>query len=623
MNLNFLSVFGKHANKNLEHKTATERITVLLVCDLNYLSFARVLIYSIYVNNTDLDIRIIVYSNEQVSNPFPRALRKNSNNSIQLLPIPNRSNADLINFYANIRAKHVLELLKTQNSPILLLDVDSLVRNNRILELLKSRTIKIRFRDDPSEKNKVLGGTIYVPNNKASLSFFSNYEKSLRPYHYGPWYGDQIFFNRNYLKDITKVTNLNVDFCDLEHNKNGIIWQAKGGMKDNKNWRHSYTREYEVYRFAAKVTEVFENFFGINFRMRTKELLNLIHLIANVTLFIGRRLKSILIRNQSKYFVILRITKWLPITNPLPVSTLPKRYVKKFPFIIRNLVELLGPKIGLTGATVINSYSINTFLQLRRNYPLGRKGTLIEIPKDLVIFEKIRRFGHWELAESKFLASGLRKACAKSHRSTAFLDIGAHVGLVALQAMNISKTRNDVFLFEPLPGNVIAIKHNFMNLSKKVNIKINQFALYDKNCTAQIYTDSANYGKTSLSKPIFQITNMLQTRVKLVDTREYFDKYLKNYDNYVIKCDAEGSDALICSKIPYTVWKNVESAIIEILAGPNVIETDVDHLLNMWQHFDFISFQSSSNQNINLNQVKEFWLSKSNSTRNLFLGKML
>lgn len=275
--------------------------------------------------------------------------------------------------------------------------------------------------------------------------------------------------------------------------------------------------------------------------------------------------------------------------------------------------------MGFLGARIVGvAPNGNTLLQLNKNYPLGSKGTVIELPRDRVIFEYVQKSGVWELDESKFLAHGLKKACRNTPK-VALIDIGANTGLVTLQATNLSNTSVEVFLFEPIPRHAAAIKSNLRNLS---NININEFGLSDKNGQADIFTQATNHGNTSLLNSVVPEIGMISTRIKLVETTAYFKKFLNNFDKYIIKCDTQGMCALILSRIPESIWKNCVSAVIEVWALDEISKQDVETLLSMFQEFEHVAWQfNTREEKIELSEVSEFWLSKSGSFRNLFLSK--
>ena len=234
---------------------------------------------------------------------------------------------------------------------------------------------------------------------------------------------------------------------------------------------------------------------------------------------------------------------WIPVPTPLPIKTFPQRFIKKCLNIANAFVLLIGVWLGLSGARIVGvAPNGNALLRLNKDYALGCKGTVLELPRDRVIYKHVNIKGSWELEESKFLARGLKRACRFPHTKTALLDIGANTGLVTLQAMNLSSTTNEVFLFEPLPKHASAIKQNLCNLS---NIHLNEFALSDKNGEADIFTQATNHGNTSLFKSVVPEIGMISTLIQLVDTTEYCNSFLNNFEKYVIKCDTQGMDALI------------------------------------------------------------------------------
>ncbi len=308
---------------------------------------------------------------------------------------------------------------------------------------------------------------------------------------------------------------------------------------------------------------------------------------------------------------------WIPITAPLPIQTFLQRLIRKWLYIAMNIVSLISVQIGFTGARIVGvTPDGNTFLRLNKDYALGPKGTVLELPRDLIIFEAVRKRGFWELEESNFLAQGLRKV--EGGKKTALLDIGANTGLVTLQAINLSKTSFEAFLFEPIPRHASAIKSNLGNLP---NIHINEFALSDKNGTSEIFTQANNRGNSSLLASVVPSDNLITTEIKIVDTTEYCHRFLDNYDNYIIKCDTQGMDALILSRIPNRIWQNTEVAIIEVWALPEIREQDVTQLLTMCQNFEYASWNPNSQERIGMSEISEYWLSKSGTFRNLFLSK--
>ena len=128
-------------------------------------------------------------------------------------------------------------------------------------------------------------------------------------------------------------------------------------------------------------------------------------------------------------------------------------------------------------------------------------------------------------------------------------------------------------------------------------------------------------GNTTLIKSVVPFDEKISTQIQLVDTGEYSDNYLKGFDRYALKCDTQGMDALILSRIPNVLWQNTEVAVIEVWALPEINERDVAHLLTMFQNFEYFSWSPTSQNIERLSEISDYWLSKSGDSRNLFLSK--
>ena len=301
-----------------------------------------------------------------------------------------------------------------------------------------------------------------------------------------------------------------------------------------------------------------------------------------------------------------------------------KKFALKFPILLKtkNRVKTLAAEIccfiGISGAKVIGITSNgNTILRLNRDYPLGARGSVIQIPRDKKMFEKVRRHGSWELKISKFIADGL-KISQQLNENIALLDIGANVGLVTLQSLNISRVACDVFLFEPIPQHAKAINHNLVGLA---NIKIYEVALSDQSGVGKIFTQNSNRSNTSILRRVVPEFELIETDIVTLDTAEFCKTNLKNYDSYIIKCDIQGMDALVLSRIPNEIWQNLNRAVIELWALPEVEKNDVENLLLVLKKFKFLSWHPSSKKTVSISEIKNFWLSGSLHNRNLFLSK--
>jgi FkbM family methyltransferase len=322
-----------------------------------------------------------------------------------------------------------------------------------------------------------------------------------------------------------------------------------------------------------------------------------------------------------RQFNYLKLIYFNPFVKPTPIWTFPQRAFQQWRKIISRVVVSAELNLGIGGAHLVgNTPEGNSILKLNKDYALGNKGTLIQLPKDRNIYHYVRTYGSWELELCKFLSKGLRAAYFKNNSTVVLLDIGANTGLVSLQTMNLSGTTNEVFLVEPIKRNISAIKNN---LNKLQNVHIHEFALSDKNGKAEIMTDFNNFGNSSYLSSAFEDIDYFSTPTALVSTAEYCKKFLNNFDSYVIKCDTQGMDALILSRFPEQIWQKCQSAVIEVWALPNINKTDVQKLLSMCKGFDKVSWNPHSGKakKLGFDEIIKFWTNKSGATRNLFLSK--
>jgi FkbM family methyltransferase len=318
----------------------------------------------------------------------------------------------------------------------------------------------------------------------------------------------------------------------------------------------------------------------------------------------------------------LKLYFWIPIPRLSPLKTFPHRTIYKWIWIIKYAVGRIGALFNFSGAKVVGTtISGNTMMQLNKSNALGRKGSIIEIPRDEVIFNKIRFDGTYDLEESKFISKGLKKACSVPKAKVALIDIGANIGLVTLQAMNLAKSDNEVFCFEPIPQHVTALRNNLSELSKKVRVNIQEFGLSDKNGTATIFTEKTNRGNSSLLQSVVPENGRTQSEIRLVDTKTHFENNFMGFTSFVIKCDTQGMDALILSRIPNLIWENTICAEIEVWALPSILTEDVDTLLCALNKFDLKSWSPNEIQEADIEEIRAYWLGKSGTWRNLYLSK--
>lgn len=312
--------------------------------------------------------------------------------------------------------------------------------------------------------------------------------------------------------------------------------------------------------------------------------------------------------------------EWVPIVKPFPIKSFPRRLKAKLYGVLRNIYGLLCSSTGLSGARVIGTApNGNSLLRLNKRYPLGDKGKVIQIPRDLVIFEHLRLYGKWEIEESVFLAGALKRLVNQA--GVVFIDIGANVGIVTLQTIAMAKTSARVVMVEPIPSHVEAINYNVTDLEKTNETDIFPFALGKQNKKVEIFTEDANHGNTSLIASVVPKKDVIKTEITMKKTTDFVEEVLRGDSHYVIKSDLQGFDAIVLAKIPVDIWEKTEAAVIEVWAVDGIDQTDVERCLTLWKNFRFIGWSTDSKTSIQLGEIRDFWLGKSGESRNLFLSK--
>jgi FkbM family methyltransferase len=300
-----------------------------------------------------------------------------------------------------------------------------------------------------------------------------------------------------------------------------------------------------------------------------------------------------------------------------------RRFAKRFPkptFLYETLQVLrqIGQKLHVSGAREIPSSDTQMVkLVLNKSYPLGIKGTEIELPKDHVIFKHISLRGKWEIKESIFLANQLR--ALRKFEKTALIDIGANIGAITLQAMNIASTTNHCVLIEPSSRHASAIRCNLSNAN--FDFSVYEFALSNVNGKAELFSQESNRGNSSIIESVVPISEKSSEEIQLRDAKEFFQVELNSYERFVLKSDTQGYDALILSRISKSAWEKMYAAVIEVWALPSIDPLHVAVVLRQLTEFSRISWDPECNEIVDSTEIGNFWLSKSSKSRNLFLIK--
>ena len=315
---------------------------------------------------------------------------------------------------------------------------------------------------------------------------------------------------------------------------------------------------------------------------------------------------------------LIKIKKWIPFTTIFPLNTFLIRLKNKNSYTL----QLVYSRIGLSGAKIIRVLPNGCYqVKLNKSSILGEKGTVLSIPKDNVIFENVRTNGYWEKHECEFISRALQSAHSSMYQKVALLDIGANVGLVTLGAMNLAKTETDIHLFEPTPIHTFALKYNLRNLEISGDIFVNDFGLSNKSERIKIYRDLGNSGNSSVFNQAVNSQNREVIEIKLESAKQYFENNLVNYNKFIVKSDIQGLDAKALGNFPTEFWRKVDAAAIEVWAFTEVKNEDVEELITHLNSFENISWDPYFRKKSTMDEVKNFWLSRNNQQRNLYISR--
>ena len=316
----------------------------------------------------------------------------------------------------------------------------------------------------------------------------------------------------------------------------------------------------------------------------------------------------------------LKILKpYLPFVMIFPLASFPNRLLQKWRWMIK---WFLFPKLRISGARITeNTVNTNSRLVLNKSHTLGEKNVVIEVPKDKVIFEHVKRLGHWEMEVCLFLSNGLREISTREKKIGTLVDLGANSGLISLQVGRMVNSKAAMVLVEPILMHVEAINFNLSILREKCDIRIFPIALGRRNERLDIYSDVDNFGNTSLSIDAMPDNNYLSQKIDVVDARDWAVANLDESEFFVIKSDLQGHDALVLSRIPERIWEKTERAVVEIWASKEIDVNDVSGCIRMWGMHKRLSWDWAGKLTCTPEEVRTFWLSQDNTQRNLYISR--
>lgn len=222
----------------------------------------------------------------------------------------------------------------------------------------------------------------------------------------------------------------------------------------------------------------------------------------------------------------------------------------------------MGPGVGSSALPALPADSPVSCsaveIRLERATALGQPGDRVVIPNDRVILPAVLVAGAWLPEQLDVLAERLDPA-----REYTLLDVGANVGLFSRQALKRFGNITVVHCVEPDEANHRALCANLAGL-QHVTVTTHQIALGPEAGTAAFFRDAENCGNYSVHVDAMRDRPFAQTSVPMVAAGTWLEDALAGDGAIVWKSDTQGNDEAIVAVAPWSVWRRVEVAVIEL-----------------------------------------------------------
>ena len=272
-------------------------------------------------------------------------------------------------------------------------------------------------------------------------------------------------------------------------------------------------------------------------------------------------------------------------------------------------------KLRLRGARPCTLSTQKKVLKLNRSTDLGSKNDIIHIETDDVIYKSVNLSGEWGKSESVFLA-GL--CCEK----TTLIDLGANIGLISRQILNVTKSISKVLVIEPRAATMLNLRMNLQEISEARSLEIVfcQFALSEANGESYLYTETSNIGNSSLRMELAPSAS--HEKVQTVTSETFYTSYLSKDETYILKSDLQGMDAAVLNALPNDFWDQVLGAVIEVWPSKTVREIDILSLSKKLTERFQCSFSPTFTEVVDSRKLSEYWINSNNGSQNLYVRKI-
>jgi len=230
----------------------------------------------------------------------------------------------------------------------------------------------------------------------------------------------------------------------------------------------------------------------------------------------------------------------------------------------------------------------NLELKLSKNCKIGKKNELIYLSPDEIITPYILKNGYWDYEKIKFI----KKYSPKQNKI--FFDIGANIGLITKQLINLNINFKKFFCFEPDTNSFECLKKNICK-SKIVNVY--NYGLSNKQMSLKLYKNKFNSGDSSFVK---KSSHYEISKTKPIN--HFFNKNKKEIikSNIIYKSDTQGMDEIIFLNIHEKYFKKITIAIIEI-NNHQYLKKNLELFLKKIKKFKV--HQNKNFQNLSIKQI--------------------
>ena len=273
--------------------------------------------------------------------------------------------------------------------------------------------------------------------------------------------------------------------------------------------------------------------------------------------------------------------------------------------------------LGVTPFRVIDETSNGlVFLSARISTPLARRGEVIAIPRDQMIFSYVRNFGQWGLDEAEFLVHAARSRKCLEECSFQLIDLGAHAGLVSKIFLdNFRDEKTSAVLVDPLVENFQAQKHNLQKY--KTRIQFCNMALSNNSGSAEFEIDLKNIGASRLHDREKNNEASILQQVQTISVPDFESKYLQNSSSIILKSDLEGFDVQAVNMFSDEVWQRIIAGVIEIDPSTKLDEKDLRTLTTRLSRFN-VSTNSNRPESLTPIEIESIWVQEKRTSSNLY-----